>query len=117
MSITRRLFAPILVIVGLLSATAAPTQAQGKPKYKEYVVPTERAISVSRMVLIRQGYTIVRVQRVGPSRVIYYRRGNMGRGKGKGPLQRMVIRTVHDRVLFEEAEPSVLVDIDVKLKL
>jgi hypothetical protein len=49
--------------------------------------------------------------------VIYYRRGNMGRGKGKGPLQRMVIRTDRDRVLFEEIEPSVLVDIDIKLKL
>jgi hypothetical protein len=29
----------------------------------------------------------------------------------------MVIRTVRERVVFEEAEPSVLVDIDVKLKL
>jgi hypothetical protein len=41
----------------------------------------------------------------------------MGRGKGKGPVQRMVIRTVKDRVMFEDAEPSVLVDIDVRLKL
>ena len=43
--------------------------------------------------------------------------GNMGRGKGKGPIQRMVIRTVQDRVMFEDTEPSVLVDIDVRLKL
>jgi hypothetical protein len=49
--------------------------------------------------------------------VIYFRRGNNGRGKGKGPLQRMVIRTVRDRVFFEEADPSVLVNIDIKLKL
>jgi hypothetical protein len=49
--------------------------------------------------------------------VVYYRRGNMGRGKGKGPIQRMVIRTLRDRVVFEETEPTVLVDIDVKLKL
>jgi hypothetical protein len=29
----------------------------------------------------------------------------------------MVIRTVQDRVIFEDAEPDVLVDIDIKLKL
>jgi hypothetical protein len=74
-------------------------------------------VSVSRTVLIEQGYQVVRVERVGPTRVIYFRRGNNGRGKGKGPVQRMVIRTVRDRVYFEEAEPSVLVNIDVKLKL
>ena len=117
MSLTRRLIAPTLLIVGLLGLSSVPAQAQGKSKYKEYLVAPERAMSVSRMVLIRQGYTIVQVQRVGASRVIYYRRGNMGRGKGKGPLQRMVIRTVRDRVLFEETDPSLLVDIDVKLKL
>ena len=59
----------------------------------------------------------MRVERVGPTQVIYFRRGNNGRGKGKGPLQRMVIRTVRERVYFEEAEPSVLIDIDVRLKL
>jgi hypothetical protein len=41
----------------------------------------------------------------------------MGRGKGKGPVQRMVIRSVRDRVMFEETEPSVLLDIDIRLKL
>jgi hypothetical protein len=54
---------------------------------------------------------------VGPNRVIYFRAGNNGRGKGKGPLQRMVIRTTRERVFFEEVEPSILIDIDVKLKL
>ena len=29
----------------------------------------------------------------------------------------MVIRTMRERVYFEEAEPSMLIDIDVKLKL
>lgn len=100
-----------------LIVSASPAAAQGKGKYKHYVVSSEKAVSVARTVLIRQGYTVVRVERVGPTHVVYYRRGNMGRGKGKGPIQRMVIRTVRDRVMFEETEPSVLVDIDVKLKL
>jgi hypothetical protein len=117
MSLLRKLLLLAAMTAGLLGLRPAPAQAQGKAKYKEYVVTTERAMSVTRMVLIRRGYTVVRVQRAGPNRVIYYRAGNMGKGKGKGPLRRMVIRTVRDRVWFEEADPSVLVDIDVKLKL
>jgi len=104
-------------VLALVAIAAAPAQAQGKVKAKHYAVSGDRAVSVSRTVLIEQGYQVVRVERVGPTRVIYFRRGNNGRGKGKGPVQRMVIRTVRDRVYFEEAEPSVLVNIDVKLKL
>jgi hypothetical protein len=104
-----------LAIVALVGVTAAPAHAQGKAKH--YAVSSDKAISVTRTVLIEQGYQVVRVERVGATRVIYFRRGNNGRGKGKGPLQRMVIRTVRERVVFEEAEPSLLVDIDVRLKL
>lgn len=106
-----------IVFVSLLGAASTPAQAQGKGKAKHYVVSSDKAVSVSRTVLVEQGYKVVRVERVGPNRVIYFHRGNNGRGKGKGPLQRLVIRTVRDRVFFEEAEPSVLIDIDVKLKL
>jgi hypothetical protein len=117
MSAIRKLLWSSVAAVALLSGRVSPALAQGHPKYKHYVVSSERAISVTRRVLIHQGYTVVRVHRVGPTHVVYYRRGDMGRGKGKGPVQRMVIRTVRDRVTFEETEPSVLVDIDIKLKL
>lgn len=113
----RQLWWSGLTVLALVAVAAAPAQAQGKSKAKHYAVSGDRAVSVSRTVLIEQGYQVVRVERVGPTRVIYFRRGNNGRGKGKGPVQRMVIRTVRDRVYFEEAEPSVLVNIDVKLKL
>jgi hypothetical protein len=116
MSAARTLLWSGLVAMALV-AGAAPAEAQGKAKYKHYVVSSDHAVSVTRTVLVQRGYTVVRIQRVGPTHVVYYRRGNMGRGKGKGPLQRLVIRTVRDRVIFEETEPSVLVDIDVKLKL
>jgi hypothetical protein len=106
-----------LVLVALLGFNTAPAMAQGKAKYKEYTVSRDRAVTVTRTVLIQRGYQVVRVQRVGSSQVVYYRRGNMGRGKGRGPIQRMVIRSVRDRIFFEDAEPDVLVDIDVKLKL
>jgi hypothetical protein len=117
MRTAERLLWSLLAIVALLSTQPAAAHAQGQGKYKHYTVTTDRAISVSRTVLVNQGYSIVRIERIGPSRIIYYRRGNMGRGKGKGPVQKMIIRQVRDRVIFEETEPSVLVDIDVKLKL
>jgi hypothetical protein len=72
---------------------------------------------VTRTVLVERGYNVVRVERVGAAQIVYYRPGKWWRKKGKGPIQRLVIRTVRDRVVFEEAEPDVLVDIDVKLKL
>jgi hypothetical protein len=105
-----------IVFVALLG-TVSTADAQGKGRAKHYVVSSDKAVRVGRAVLVERGYHVVRVDRVGPNRVIYFRRGNNGRGKGKGPLQRLVIRTVRERVFFEEAEPSVLIDIDVKLKL
>ena len=106
-----------LAIVALAGMAVAPAQAQGRGKAKHYVVSSDKAVRVTRMVLTDQGYHVVRVERVGATQVIYFRRGNKGRGKGRGPVQRMVIRTVRDRVVFEEAEPSILVGIDIKLKL
>ncbi len=107
-----------LAIVALFGITA-PAQAQGKAKGKEkhYVVTSERAVSVTRTVLVGRGYQVVRVEHIGPTQVVYYRPGKKWRGRGKPPLHRMVIRTVRERVVFEDVEPSVLVDIDVKLKL
>ena len=49
--------------------------------------------------------------------MVYYKPGKRWRGKGRRPIHRLVIRTVRDRVIFEETEPSVMVDIDVRLKL
>jgi hypothetical protein len=106
-----------LATIALLSITAVPGHAQEKVKFKHYAVTSERAVIVTRTVLGERGYKVVRIEQVGPTRIVYYRRGKMGRGRGRGPIQRMVIRTVRDRVVFEDAEPDVLVDIDVKLKL
>lgn len=106
-----------LVIAALFGVSTLPAHAQDKVKYKHYTVTSDRAVTVTRTVLVQRGYTVVRIERVGPTRVVYYRRGNMGRGRGRGPIQRMVIRSIRDRVIFEEAEPDVLVDIDIRLKL
>jgi len=83
---------------------------------KKKVVTADEAIVVTRDVLVSHGYEIVRVERVRTQRVVYYRRGNMGRGKGKGPIERIVIRPEPDRVVFVSPPPrGLMVDINVRL--
>jgi hypothetical protein len=108
-----------LALIALLGMAAMPAHAQGKAhgKNKHYVVSSDRAITVTRTVLVRRGFEVVRIERVGPTQVVYYRPGKRWRGKGRPPVYRMVIRTVRERVVFEETDPAVLIDIDVKLKL
>jgi uncharacterized protein (UPF0548 family) len=115
----RRFAAGLALILGAvaLSTTPAHAQGKGKEKGKHYTVSSDRAVSVTRTVLVRQGFDVVRVERLGATQVVYYRAGNHGRGKGKGPLEKMVIRTVDRRVVFEDVPPAVMIDIDVNLKL
>ena len=116
--LSRRFLAGLALAVVALAASAVPAHAQGKGKGpKHYTVTTDRAVSVTRTVLVRQGYDVVRIERVGATQIVYYRAGNHGRGKGKGPLEKMVIRTVDRRVVFEQTPPAILVDIDVNLEL
>jgi hypothetical protein len=105
-----------LATVLVLGAT--PSQAQGRGP-KKYRASNEHAVVVTRDVLGRHGYEVVRVEDVGNDRVIWYRRGNMGRGKGKGPLAKMIIRRVpdEDRIVFVDVPNAILVDIDVRLRL
>src|SRR2546425_13275763 len=73
----------VLLTVGLLVATASAAAAQGKGP-KKYAVTNDRALVVTREVLVRQGDDVVRIEDAGPDVVVWYRRGKMGRGKGKG---------------------------------
>jgi hypothetical protein len=113
----RVVFGLAVAVAALATVGATPAQAQGKGKGKHYSVSNDKAMDVTRVVLQRQGYELVRVVRERDTQVIYYRRGNNGKGKGKGPMERMVIRTVDRRVVFEEAPSAILVDIDFQLKL
>jgi hypothetical protein len=117
MHAAQRLLWSVLAVIVLAGSLATPAHAQGKSKNKHYAVSSGRAVNITRTVLVERGYTVVRVERVGPTQVVYYRLGNNGRARGKGRLQRMVIRQVRNQIVFEEAEPAVLVDIDLRLKL
>lgn len=113
----RRFAAGLALALSALALSAAPAHAQGKGKDKHYTVSSDRAVTVTRNVLVRQGYDVVRIERVGTTQVVYYRAGNRGRGRGKGPVEKMVIRTVDRRIVFEDTPAAIMLDIDVNLKL
>ena len=106
-----------LFLAGLLVLAAVPAAAQGRGHKKEFAVAPDRAVSVTREVLVRQGYEVVRIETVGNDQVVWYRRGNMGRGRGKGPPMKMIIRRVENRVVFVDTPDAILVDINVRLRL
>ncbi len=106
------------LVIAALVACVAPLTAQGKGP-KKYAVTTDRAVVVTREVLVKQGYEVVRVDNSGRDVIVWYRRGNRGRGRGKGPPVRMVIHRDAeraDRVVFLSAPSAILVDIDVRLR-
>ena len=92
--------------------SSAKPKSAGKAKHR---VSHDEAVDVSRRVLVEQGYVVTRVERVGGNRVIYYYRGNNGRGKGHGPLQRIVVRPTADRYAFDGAPSNVLKAVTMRL--
>jgi hypothetical protein len=107
----------LLIVLAVAASAVLPLQAQGRGHKKEFTVAPDRAISVTRQVLVRQGYEVVRIEIVGDDQVVYYRRGNMGRGKGKGPMAKMIVRRVENRVVFVDTPDGILVDINLRLRL
>lgn len=110
----------------VLSATVSPALAQGKGHAKEHDLPPGQAkkhvtpaeaVVVSRDVLVRNGFEVVRVETIKTGQVIYYRRGNNGRGRGLGPVEKMIVRPSGSIVVFEAAPEKVLFDIRVRLGL
>ena len=108
-----------MIVTGLIALFTIPRTgvAQGHGPKKEFAVAPSHAVSVTRDVLVHQGYEVIRIETVGKDQVVYYRRGNMGKGKGKGPPLKMVIRHVENRVLFVDTPDAILVDINVRLHL
>lgn len=107
----------MLLVAVAVSVFAVPAVAQGHGPKKEFVVPQSRAVIVTKDVLARQGFEVIRIEHVGHDQVVHYRRGNMGKGKGKGPPLKMVIRRVENRVVFVDTPDAILVDINVRLRL
>lgn len=110
-------FKSLMLLFVAVAIGAAPAWAQGKGKGpKRYKVKADNAIVITREVLVKQGFLVERVDDRDGVITVWYYRGNMGKGRGKGPLQKMVIRRVREELVFE-APAAIMVDIDVRLKL
>ena len=74
----RRLYlAPVLALAAC--GPGVYTRAEvvyAEPASYVYVVPPERVVVVTREVLVSRGYVVYRVQRAGPNRIIWARRGD-----------------------------------------
>src|SRR5947208_13914445 len=103
------------LVIAALVVCATPLGAQGKGP-KKYAVSTDRALIVTKEVLVKQGYEVVRVENSGRDYVVWSRRGNRRRGKGTGRPVKMVMHRTEDRVMFLSVRRAVLVDIDVRLR-
>ena len=106
------------VVAAILVLSAGSLAAQGHGP-KRYAVSKDRAVVVTREVLGRKGFEVVRVETVGNDQIVWYRAGHRGRrGRGNGPSLRMVIRRdpVANKVVFLQTPSDILVDIDVKLR-
>jgi len=116
----------LTVAAFLVLSAVSPVLAQGKGhatarglppgQAKKQVTPAQ-AVVVSRDVLVLHGFEVVRVETIKTGQVIYYRRGNNGRGRGLGPVEKMIVRPSGSTVVFEAAPAKVLLDIRVRLGL
>ena len=105
------------LVLGIAAISGLPAHAQGNGPKKRYAVTSDRAYDVTKDVLGRHGYDVVRIEIKGGDRIVYYRAGDRGRGRGKGPIRTLVIRRVENRIVFVDVPDVVLVDIDVRLRL
>src|SRR4051812_38847687 len=95
-----RFIALVTLLGALLAAGSREAAAQGRSQDKAHghahgnsghvppgqakkVVTADQAVVATREVLVRHGYDVVRVEVIKGTRVVYYRRGNKGRGRGK----------------------------------
>jgi len=118
---------PVIAVVAFvaLSVPGSIALAQGRGHGSDKVPPGQakkqvtpaQAVVVSRDVLVMHGFEVVRVETIRTGQVIYYRRGNNGRGRGLGPVEKMIVRPSGSTVIVESAPKSVLLDIRVRLGL
>ncbi len=106
-----------IAVLGLLTVVlAGPVNAQGNSK-NTFGVSVDVALEATRTTLVELGFEVVKLESKDEVLIVYYRRGNMGKGKGKGPMEKLVIRRVKQTVVFEESDPELLVKIQLTLKL
>jgi len=70
------MLAATLSLAGCAPGYTSAEFVYAEPVEYEYVVPVDRVVVVTRDVLVARGWTVYRVQRSGPNRIIWARRGD-----------------------------------------
>ncbi len=121
MSFTRALFRTLFIGIALVTVVLTPAHAQGRGRGQNKVnkdketVSLEIAITATRDVLREKGFDVVRIEQEDDFQIVYYRRGNRGRGRGGGPVERLVIRWTPERLEVRDAPDEIRIGIEVKL--
>ncbi len=121
MSFTRVLFRTLFIGIALVAVVLTPAYAQGrgrgqnKVKKDRETVSIEIALTATREVLTEKGFDVVRIEQEDDFQIVYYRRGNRGRGRGGGPVERLVIRWTPERVEGRDAPDEIRIGIEIKL--
>jgi len=123
------LVAGALSLTGCAAGFTSATVVYGEPAEYVYVVPVDRVVVVTRDVLVTRGWVVYRVERSGPNRVIWARRGEdeVVRIFAAPQGQRVAVRGLwevrerHDRGRhrgWEKRGPprDIIAEIDVRLK-
>ena len=95
-------------VVTVPPVTQVTTVQRVQPVKVKKHVTTVQAVTVTRDVLVSNGFQVVNVVPSGTSQVIYYRRGNMGNGRGLGPVERIVVVPSGQVVQFQSVPPTLL---------
>jgi hypothetical protein len=106
----------VLLVVAFSALASSAAAAQGHGPKRAFLTQPSHALAVTQDVLVHQGYEIVRVEESGNDRVVVYRAGNHGRGKGKGPPMKFVVRQMGNHVVFVDTPQPILVEINTKIK-
>jgi len=70
------MLATTLSLAGCAGGFTSATVVYGEPAEYVYVVPVDRVVVVTREVLVNRGWVVYRVERSGPNRIIWARRGD-----------------------------------------
>ena len=70
------MLAATLGLAGCAGGYTSATLVFGEPAEYVYVVPVDRVVVVTREVLVNRGWVVYRVERSGPNRIIWARRGD-----------------------------------------
>jgi len=121
MSFARALFRTLFIGIALVTVVLTPAHAQGRGRGQNKVekdketVSIEIAITATRDVLREKGFDVLRIEQEDDFQIVYYRRGNRGRGRGGGPVERLVIRWTPERLEVRDAPDEIRIGIEVKL--